>query len=124
MLKLLQLLVNGLEHSFANRGLGGMASAFQVSSSSYVWYLVEASYLVIIFEYMIQVLEIAHTHYWTKDLNDMAGEHGQYSQFLDPNTLSPGLSMAGSPISSTQASPDASRRPSSQSAEPGKFSNL
>jgi len=31
MLKLLQLLVSGLEHSYANRGLGGMASAFQVS---------------------------------------------------------------------------------------------
>lgn len=30
MLKILQLLVGGLEHSYANRGLGGMASGFQV----------------------------------------------------------------------------------------------
>ena len=30
MLKMLQLLTNGLEHSYANRGLGGMASSFQV----------------------------------------------------------------------------------------------
>lgn len=31
MLKILQILIGGLEHSSANRGLGGMASAFQVS---------------------------------------------------------------------------------------------
>lgn len=30
MVKMLQLLIGGLEHSSANRGLGGMASAFQV----------------------------------------------------------------------------------------------
>jgi len=32
MLKILQLLISGLEHSYANRGLGGMASAFQVTN--------------------------------------------------------------------------------------------
>ncbi|CAM1324954.1 MADD (predicted) [Pycnogonum litorale] len=41
MLKLLQAVIAGLEVTFANQGLGGMASAFQV-------------------------LEIAHTHYWAK----------------------------------------------------------
>lgn len=39
MAKLLQLIVQGLEQTYANNGLGGMASAFQL-------------------------LEIAHTHYW------------------------------------------------------------
>lgn len=43
MLKVLGAVISGLEVSYANYGLGGMASAFQV-------------------------LEIAHTHYWTKDL--------------------------------------------------------
>jgi len=64
-------------------------------------------------------LEIAHTHYWTKDIADLAAEAGShYSQYLDPNVLSPGvLSMQGSPISSEQASPEPSRRPSAQSAE-------
>ena len=68
-------------------------------------------------------MEIAHTHYWTKDIADMTGEHAHYSQFLDPNSLSPGVSMAGSPMSSAQVSPDPSRRPSqqSQSGEPGKL---
>ncbi|XP_021954472.1 MAP kinase-activating death domain protein isoform X3 [Folsomia candida] len=95
MIKLLQLLVGGLEFSYANRGIGGMASAFQI-------------------------LEIAHTHYWTKDIADIAAESGShYSQYLDPNVLSPGvLSMQGSPISSEQASPEPSRRPSAQVAEP------
>lgn len=48
MLKVIQAVVSGLEVTYANYGLGGMASAFQV-------------------------LEIAHTHYWTKDIMDPAG---------------------------------------------------
>lgn len=48
MLKVLQALVHGLEVTYGNYGLGGMASAFQLC-------------------------EIAHTHYWTKEL----GESGQ-----------------------------------------------
>ncbi|CAG7683786.1 unnamed protein product [Allacma fusca] len=94
MLKLMQLLISGLEYSYANRGLGGMASAFQV-------------------------MEIAHTHFWTKDITDIAMDQGShYSQFLDPNVLSPGVvSMAGSPMSSAQVSPEPSRRPSQQSGE-------
>ncbi|KAL5007708.1 hypothetical protein ScPMuIL_016514 [Solemya velum] len=43
MLTLLKALVHGLEHTYQNHGLGGMASAYMV-------------------------LEIAHTHFWAKDL--------------------------------------------------------
>ena len=43
MLKVLQAVVHGLEVTYSNYGLGGMASAFQLH-------------------------EIAHTHYWTKEL--------------------------------------------------------
>jgi hypothetical protein len=45
MLKMLLAVVHGLEVTFSNFGLGGMASAFQM-------------------------LEVAHTHYWSKDFND------------------------------------------------------
>ncbi|KAG8235675.1 hypothetical protein J437_LFUL015733 [Ladona fulva] len=45
MLKALQAIVHGLEVTYTNFGLGGMASVFQV-------------------------LEIAHTHFWSKDLAD------------------------------------------------------
>ncbi|XP_049779283.1 MAP kinase-activating death domain protein [Schistocerca cancellata] len=48
MLKTLQAVIYGLEQTYSNYGLGGMASAFQV-------------------------LEIAHTHYWTKDLSEAPG---------------------------------------------------
>lgn len=54
MLTVLQAIVKGLEQTYSNNGLGGMASVFQV-------------------------LEISHTHYWTKDLADGG---------LDPNMLS------------------------------------
>lgn len=42
MLKVLQACIHGLEVSFANSGSGGLASVFYL-------------------------LEIAHTHYWSKD---------------------------------------------------------
>ncbi|GJQ84730.1 hypothetical protein Trydic_g21135 [Trypoxylus dichotomus] len=48
MLKVLLAVVHGLEVTYSNFGLGGMASAFQLN-------------------------EIAHTHYWTKDLSDASG---------------------------------------------------
>lgn len=41
----LQAVASGLAHTYNNYGLGGMASVFQL-------------------------MEIAHTHYWSKDLND------------------------------------------------------
>jgi hypothetical protein len=45
ILKCLQAVTVGLEHTYGNFGLGGMASVFSM-------------------------MEIAHTHYWTKELND------------------------------------------------------
>ncbi|XP_050509889.1 MAP kinase-activating death domain protein isoform X3 [Diabrotica virgifera virgifera] len=48
MLKVLLAIVHGLEVTFGNFGLGGMASAFQLC-------------------------EIAHTHYWSKDLGEYTG---------------------------------------------------
>ena len=51
MLKMLQAVTAGLEQTYINHGSGGMASSFQL-------------------------LEIAHTHYWTKDVSD-----GKFSDF-------------------------------------------
>ena len=48
MLKLLLAVVGGLELSLANSGLGGLASAFRL-------------------------LEISHTHFWSRDLLDSGG---------------------------------------------------
>lgn len=45
MLMCLQAVASGLAHTYHNYGLGGMASVFQL-------------------------MEIAHTHYWSKDLTD------------------------------------------------------
>uniref|UniRef100_A0A224Z3D7 Mapk activating protein denn n=1 Tax=Rhipicephalus zambeziensis TaxID=60191 RepID=A0A224Z3D7_9ACAR len=74
-LRMLQLVIGGLEHSYNNCGIGGMASA-------------------------MQVLEIAHTHFWTKDLGAEAG-------------------MQESVSSSTRGSISAAFRP--QSTEPSSF---
>lgn len=49
MLKVLLAVVHGLEQTYSNFGLGGMASAFQMC-------------------------EIAHTHYWTKDISDQGAD--------------------------------------------------
>lgn len=49
MLKVLQAVVHGLEHTYSNFGLGGMASVFQLA-------------------------EMAHTHYWSKEFAGL--EHG------------------------------------------------
>ncbi|XP_067210370.1 MAP kinase-activating death domain protein isoform X8 [Linepithema humile] len=48
MLKCLQAVTHGLAHTYNNFGLGGMASVFQL-------------------------MEIAHTHYWSKDLSAEGG---------------------------------------------------
>ncbi|XP_011331586.1 MAP kinase-activating death domain protein isoform X12 [Ooceraea biroi] len=48
MLKCLQAVTHGLAHTYNNFGLGGMASVFQL-------------------------MEIAHTHYWSKDLSGEGG---------------------------------------------------
>ena len=54
MLKMLQAVTAGLEQTYINHGSGGMASAFQL-------------------------LEIAHTHYWTRDVSD--GISSKFSDF-------------------------------------------
>jgi len=84
MLKMLQAVTHGLEQTCLNFGLGGMASAFQV-------------------------LEIAHTHYWTKDLSEAqgldlrAGGTSIMSQASSPygsheNLKSPVSPLSGSPL--------------------------
>lgn len=54
MLKVMQAIVHGLEVTYGNYGLGGMASAFQLC-------------------------EIAHTHYWTKELTEYGQDLTQVS---------------------------------------------
>nr|CAI5837230.1 unnamed protein product [Callosobruchus analis] len=49
MLKILQAIVHGLEMTYGNYGLGGMASAFQLC-------------------------EVAHTHYWSKEIAEYGPE--------------------------------------------------
>ncbi|RZF38506.1 hypothetical protein LSTR_LSTR006101, partial [Laodelphax striatellus] len=92
MLKLLQAVVYGLEQTYANYGLGGMASVFQL-------------------------LEIAHTHYWTKDLADTGFDSMMLSQASSPfgsteNVRSP-QSPSSSPIPSNYV--DTSRKSSQAS---------
>ncbi|XP_039280575.1 MAP kinase-activating death domain protein isoform X3 [Nilaparvata lugens] len=92
MLKLLQAVVYGLEQTYANYGLGGMASVFQL-------------------------LEIAHTHYWTKDLADTGFDSMMLSQASSPfgsteNVRSP-QSPSSSPIPSNYI--DTSRKSSQAS---------
>jgi hypothetical protein len=112
MLKMLQAVTYGLEQTFSNFGLGGMASAFQV-------------------------LEIAHTHYWTKDLSeaqglDLGGGGGtaMTSQASSPygsreNLKSPVSPLAGSPLPHLDFyQQDSISRKSSQAGVSGKCSGL
>lgn len=55
MLKCLQAVAHGLGHTYNNFGLGGMASVFQL-------------------------MEIAHTHYWSKDLSEGGFDSSLMSQ--------------------------------------------
>lgn len=55
MLKCLQAVAHGLGHTYNNFGLGGMASVFQL-------------------------MEIAHTHYWSKDLPEGGFDSSMMSQ--------------------------------------------
>lgn len=82
MLKCLLAVAHGLEVTYNNFGLGGMASVFQL-------------------------MEIAHTHYWSKDLSET-------SEQASTSMVS---SHAGSPTESREnlhspMSPDGSRRSS------------
>ncbi|XP_014484936.1 PREDICTED: MAP kinase-activating death domain protein isoform X6 [Dinoponera quadriceps] len=59
MLKCLQAVTYGLAHTYTNFGLGGMASVFQL-------------------------MEIAHTHYWSKDLSEGGFDSSLMSQASSP----------------------------------------
>ncbi|KOC60958.1 MAP kinase-activating death domain protein [Habropoda laboriosa] len=59
ILKCLQAVAHGLGHTYNNFGLGGMASVFQL-------------------------MEIAHTHYWSKDLADGTFDASLMSQTSSP----------------------------------------
>ncbi|XP_033216295.1 MAP kinase-activating death domain protein [Belonocnema kinseyi] len=59
MLKCLQAVAHGHAHTYSNFGLGGMASVFQL-------------------------MEIAHTHYWSKDLSEGGFEGSLMSQSSTP----------------------------------------
>jgi len=61
MLKCLQAVGSGLEVTFHNQGLGGMASVFQM-------------------------MEVAHTHFWTKEIHDGSDVS---SSLLSSHTASP-----------------------------------
>ncbi|XP_018576848.1 MAP kinase-activating death domain protein isoform X6 [Anoplophora glabripennis] len=83
MLKVIQAVVHGLEVTYSNYGLGGMASAFQLC-------------------------EIAHTHYWTKDLSEYGADLTHSSSPRSPQ----------SPRYSIQSSDWESSRKSSQADPP------
>jgi hypothetical protein len=63
-LKCLLAMTHGLEHSYSNFGLGGMASVFQM-------------------------MEIAHTHYWTKDLGEGGGGSDMSTSLMSSQSVSP-----------------------------------
>ncbi|XP_018319964.1 MAP kinase-activating death domain protein isoform X2 [Agrilus planipennis] len=95
MLKVLLASVHGLEYTYSNFGLGGMASAFQLQ-------------------------EIAHTHYWSKDLSDSLysdnPSHLLSSQGSSPRGSKENLSSPQSPRNSMSPDWDSSRK--SSHAEP------
>ena len=75
MSKLLTLIIHGLEQTYANNGLGGMASAFQL-------------------------LEICHTHYWVHGTEVNQGQGGQ-GKSAD-GTMSPMSENSNSPYESKE----------------------
>lgn len=97
MTKCIQAVAHGLDHTYSNFGLGGMASVFQL-------------------------MEIAHTHYWTKEINETTGVGDLSASIMSSQSGSPmgsrenlhspsaeGSEWSGSRKSSIQVS-DASRR--------------
>ncbi|XP_011498343.1 PREDICTED: MAP kinase-activating death domain protein [Ceratosolen solmsi marchali] len=72
MLKCLQAVVHGLAHTYGNFGLGGMASVFQM-------------------------MEIAHTHYWSKDLSESGFDGSLMSQASSPFGSRENLTFPQSP---------------------------
>ncbi|XP_034123414.1 MAP kinase-activating death domain protein isoform X12 [Drosophila guanche] len=99
MLKCVQAIASGLDATFANFGLGGMASVFQL-------------------------MEVAHTHYWSKEINDGSD---MSSSLLSSHAASPlgsreNLRSPSSPngshsgLGSEWASPQESRKSSTNHA--------
>ncbi|XP_021369145.1 MAP kinase-activating death domain protein-like isoform X4 [Mizuhopecten yessoensis] len=64
MMTLMKAIVHGLEHTYQNHGIGGMASAFMV-------------------------LEIAHTHYWAKEIIQGTGSSNRSDTSVTPEINSP-----------------------------------
>ncbi|XP_060069151.1 MAP kinase-activating death domain protein-like isoform X2 [Ylistrum balloti] len=64
MMTLMKAIVHGLEHTYQNHGLGGMASAYMV-------------------------LEIAHTHYWAKEIIPGTGSSNRSDTSVTPEINSP-----------------------------------
>lgn len=99
MLKCVQAIAGGLDATFSNFGLGGMASVFQL-------------------------MEVAHTHYWSKEINEgsdmsssllsshAASPMGSRENLRSPS--SPNGSHSG--LGSEWASPQESRKSSTHTA--------
>jgi hypothetical protein len=85
ILKCLQGVTFGLEQTYANFGLGGMASVFTM-------------------------MEIAHTHFWTKEINEGSDLS---ASLLSSQSVSPAESKENLKLSPSQSPADpSSRRPS------------
>jgi hypothetical protein len=86
MVNILQAVIQGLEATFENNGVGGMASTFQL-------------------------LEIAHTHYWVKD-STTRNDSSPMSERNSPLTGShESLTSIDPPVSSNLASPSTNVEP-------------
>lgn len=93
-LKCLLAITYGLEQTYANFGLGGMASVFQM-------------------------MEIAHTHFWTKELNDGSDMSASIMSSQSVSPMGSRENLKSSPQSPTEPSSrknsmghELSRRPS------------
>ncbi|XP_044750083.1 MAP kinase-activating death domain protein isoform X4 [Coccinella septempunctata] len=84
MAKIVLAIVHGLEVTYENYGLGGMASVFQLH-------------------------EVAHTHYWSRDMTDYSTS-GDFTQSSSPRSPQ-------SPRSSLQLDWDNSRKSSTETPE-------
>lgn len=103
MLKCIQAVSVGLEHSYANFGMGGMASVYQL-------------------------LEVAHTHYWSRDISEssdlsasLLSSHasspmGSRENLRSPCSPEPGCGGGGSAYST----PHCSRKGSTQTEGSGR----
>ncbi|XP_017074408.1 MAP kinase-activating death domain protein isoform X13 [Drosophila eugracilis] len=105
MLKCIQAIAGGLDVTFANFGLGGMASVFQL-------------------------MEVAHTHYWSKEINEgsdmsssLLSSHAASPMGSRENLRSPSSPNGShSALGSEWASPQESRKSSTQLPHGGTHS--